>query len=44
VENVRQAILGANAELNTRIIIDAPAAVDVDEDELVRMKMRLSSQ
>ena len=43
VENVRQAIVAVNAELDTRIVIDAPAAVGVD-DEIVRMKLRLSSR
>jgi hypothetical protein len=43
VESFRQAILATNAELDTRIMIDAPSAVDVD-DELVRMKLRLAPQ
>jgi len=43
VENVRQAIVAVNAELDARIVIDAPAAVGVD-DEIVRMKLRLSSR
>jgi hypothetical protein len=43
VENLRQAILAANADLDSRIMIDAPSAVDVD-DELVRMKLSLSPQ
>ena len=43
VENLRQAILAANADLDSRIMIDAPSAVDVDE-ELVRMKLSLSPQ
>ena len=43
VENVRQAIVAVNAELDARIVIDAPAAVGVD-DETVRMKLRLSSR
>ena len=43
VESFRQAILEANADLDARIAIDAPSAVDVD-DELVRMKLQLSPQ
>ena len=43
VENVRQAILDSNAELDSRIVIDEAAAVDT-EDERVRMKLRLSPQ
>jgi hypothetical protein len=45
VESVRQAILEANAELDSRIVVDEPAAVDVeDEDERVRMKLQVSSE
>jgi hypothetical protein len=44
VESFRQAILVANADLDARITIDAPSAVDVDDDELVRMKLQLSPQ
>ena len=43
VENVRQAILGTNAELDSRIVVDAPATVDV-EDERIRMKLSVSSE
>jgi hypothetical protein len=43
-DNVRQAILGANAELSTRIDIDPPPTVDLDDDERVRMKLTLAGQ
>ncbi len=43
VENVRQAILDSNAELDSRIVVDEAAAVDA-EDERIRMKLRLSPQ
>lgn len=42
-ESVRQAIVGANAELDSRVVSDAPAAVDV-VDERVRMKLTLTGQ
>jgi len=42
-ESVRQAIVGANAELGGRIVSDKPAAVDID-DERVRMKLTLTGQ
>jgi hypothetical protein len=43
-ENVRQAIIDSNAQLDSRIAIDAPAEVDVDDDERVRMKLTLKGQ
>ena len=43
-ESVRQAIVDANAELGARISVDESTAVEGDDDELVRMKMRLSSE
>ncbi|MDH3953524.1 MAG: DUF748 domain-containing protein [Gammaproteobacteria bacterium] len=43
-ENVRQAVLDSNAELDSRIAVDAPAAVDIDDDERVRMKLTLRGQ
>ncbi|NCF25703.1 MAG: hypothetical protein GWP60_14320, partial [Gammaproteobacteria bacterium] len=42
-ETVRQAILESNAELDPRIAVDAPAAGDTDDDQRIRMKMRLSA-
>ncbi len=43
-ENVRQAILDSNAELDSRIAVNEPAAVDVDDNERVRMKLTLGGQ
>ena len=43
-ENVRQAIIDSSAQLDSRIAIDAPAEVDVDDDERVRMKLTLRGQ
>jgi hypothetical protein len=43
VENARQAILDSNGELDSRIVVDEAAAVDI-EDERIRMKLRLSSE
>jgi hypothetical protein len=43
-DNVKQAILGANAELSTRIVIDSPTTSDLDDDERVRMKLTLAGQ
>ena len=43
-DNVRRAIIDTNAELGSRITVDAPAAVDVDDDERVRMKLTLKGQ
>ena len=43
-ETVRQAILDSNTELDSRIAVDEPAAVDIDDNERVRMKLTLSGQ
>jgi hypothetical protein len=43
-ENVRQAIIDSNAQLDPRITIDAPAEADVDDNERVRMKLTLKGQ
>jgi hypothetical protein len=43
-ETVRQAILDSNTELDARIAVDEPAAVDVDDNERVRMKLTLRGQ
>jgi hypothetical protein len=43
-ETVRQAILDSNTELDARIAVDEPAAVDVDDNERVRMKLTLAGQ
>jgi hypothetical protein len=41
--NLRQAILDANADLDARVIVDAPESVSPDDEERVRMKVKLSS-
>jgi hypothetical protein len=41
-DSVRQAILGANAELGTRVLSGEPTTAEV-EDERIRMKVQLSS-
>ena len=42
--SVRQAIVGENPELDNRVVSNAPAAVDVDDDERIRMKLTLEAQ
>jgi hypothetical protein len=42
VENLRLAILGANTDLDARIAVNATESVKADDDERVRMKLRLS--
>ncbi len=41
-QNARQAILDVDAELDSRVTIEASATADVDEDARVRMELRLS--
>ena len=43
-ERVRQAIVGTNAELGTRVASEAPATVDLDDNERIRMKLTLRGQ
>ena len=43
-DSVRQAVLAENAELGTRVVSDAPATVDIDDDGRVRMKLTLRGQ
>ncbi len=43
-DSVQQAILERSEELGSRVTIDEPAAVDIDEDNRVRMKLTLQGQ
>lgn len=43
-DSVRQAVVGEDAELGTRVVSDAPATVDVDDGGRVRMKLTLKGQ
>ena len=43
-ERVRQAIVGINAELGTRVASEAPTTVDLDDNERIRMKLTLRGQ
>lgn len=42
--SVRQAVLGEDVELDARIVSGTPAAVDIDDDGRVRMKLTLQGQ
>jgi hypothetical protein len=42
-DNLRQAILDANADLDARVVVDAPESVTPDDEDRVRMKVKLSS-
>ena len=42
--SVREAVLGEDVELDSRIASGAPAAVDIDDDGRVRMKLTLQGQ
>ena len=41
-QNAKQAILDVNGELDTRVATEAPVAVDAEDDDRIRMELRLS--